>query len=276
MAYLLWSWWWAATLSAAAMTFWLLQTIRKPNLPPGPRGLPILGYFPFLGTHLHKTFTELAQVHGPIHKLWLGQKIYVVISSPLLAKQVRDNDVAFANCNPVIATTVLTYGANDIAFSPYGLEWKKLRKVFMRELLSNSRLDASYMLRKQEVGKALADVYWKKRGEALDFGQLVFMTISNTILSMLWGSTIHGKEGEKFFSRVRELSSEFVALQGAANVSDYIPGLARFDLQGIGRKSRRVLEVLDEIFCSTAIDQRRKKLVEKAEKETTKDFLQRA
>ncbi|CAI0413773.1 unnamed protein product [Linum tenue] len=97
----------------------------------------------------------------------------------------------------------------------------------MRELLSNSRLDASYMLRKQEVGKALADVYWKKRGEALDFGKLVFMTISNTILSMLWGSTIHGKEGEKFFSRVRELSSDFVALQGAANVSDYIPGLAR-------------------------------------------------
>ncbi|XP_031256081.1 premnaspirodiene oxygenase-like [Pistacia vera] len=102
---------------------WKVKKSRNINakLPPSPCGLPLVGYLPFLGTHLHRKFTELGEVYGPIYKLWLGNKLFVVVSSPSLAKEVvRDNDTVFANRDASIAARVITHDANDIGWCPYG------------------------------------------------------------------------------------------------------------------------------------------------------------
>ncbi|KAG8382237.1 hypothetical protein BUALT_Bualt05G0056000 [Buddleja alternifolia] len=76
---------------------WYTKAARTPPLPPGPRGLPILEYLPFLGNDLLKQFTELSHKYGPIYKLQLGNKLCVVISSLSLVKEVvRDKDAIFA------------------------------------------------------------------------------------------------------------------------------------------------------------------------------------
>ncbi|CAN1186060.1 Flavonoid 3'-monooxygenase [Linum perenne] len=275
-----WSWWSSddlklvvATALVVSCVLWLLKRANKTPLPPGPRGLPIVGYLPFLSTHLHKSCTELAEVYGPIYKLWLGYKMYVVIGSPSLVKQIRDQDETFTARDPSIAAKILTHGGNNNAFTSYGSNWKKLRKVFVRELVSNVRLGASYMLRKQEVERAVKDVY-QKRGKVLDFGQLVFMVITNTVLSMLWGSTVHGEEGEMLFSKIKNLADEFLVLLAAPNISDFIPALARFDFQGIEKKSRKVQLEFDRILDSI-ISERRKLISDLGgEFKDAKDFLQ--
>ncbi|KAB1669929.1 hypothetical protein ES319_1Z214000v1 [Gossypium barbadense] len=101
-------------------SFWKARKPMAP-LPPGPRGLPILGYLPFLGfDNLHLVFTELGGVYGPIYKFWLGNKLTVVISSPSLVKEVvRDHDIAFSEREPPIAAQIITFGSNDIAFDSY-------------------------------------------------------------------------------------------------------------------------------------------------------------
>ncbi|CAN0841945.1 Flavonoid 3'-monooxygenase [Linum grandiflorum] len=259
-------WWWDSLVVAAALVavLWFLR--KRPSdekLPPGPRGLPILGYLPFLGTELHKSFTELGGIYGPVYKLWLGSKMYVVIGSPSLAKTIRDQVVTFTDRDPQIAAKIISYGGSDVAFCSYGPDWRKLRKVFVHELVSSVRLEHSYLLRKKEVENVVNDVC-RKTGKALDFGQLVFMTVSNTVLSMLLG------EGrEMFFSEIRSLVDEFNASQSIPNISDFIPMLARFDLQGIERKTRRAQQSFDRII-SSVIDERRKVVSVKE----TKDFLQ--
>ncbi|KAK9984581.1 hypothetical protein SO802_034106 [Lithocarpus litseifolius] len=216
----MWSWWWIASndkdeLSRANLTalvsifavdvakwmgrvgFGSAKKSRKPPLPLGPRGLPLLGYLPFLGTNLHRKFEELAGVYGPIYKVWLGHKLCVVVSSPSLVKEVvRDQDTIFANRDPLIVAIVATYGGVDIAFSSYGPEWKKLRKIFMREILSNANLDSSYTLRREEVKKSIRNVY-DKIGTPIDLGVLVFVTGVNAVMNMVWGDLLQGEEGTK-------------------------------------------------------------------------------
>ncbi|MCD7454036.1 hypothetical protein HAX54_023303 [Datura stramonium] len=107
---------------------------EESRLPPGPCGLPIVGFLPFLRPNLHHQLTELSQQYGPIYKFWLGSKLCVVLNSPSLAKEVvRDQDSVFANRDPPIAGLVATYGGLDIGFSPYGSYWRDIRKLDVRD-----------------------------------------------------------------------------------------------------------------------------------------------
>ncbi|KAK9277218.1 hypothetical protein L1049_006757 [Liquidambar formosana] len=260
--------------------FWTSKNSKKASapMPPGPRGLPFFGYLPFLGTNLHWTFTELAGLYGPIYKLRLGKQLCVVMSSPSLVREVvRDQDIIFANRDSPIAALAVTYGGNDIAFSPYGPEWRKLRKVFVREMLGKASLDACYALRRQEIKKTIRDVYINKVGTPIIISELTLLTVINAVMSMVWGGTLQGEKGTNIRAEFRELVTELMVLLGKPNVSDIFPLLARFDIQGIEKRMKRISGYCDRIFNS-AIDQRmnldRAKEEGAAKNEQKKDFLQ--
>ncbi|XP_065858897.1 flavonoid 3',5'-hydroxylase 1-like [Euphorbia lathyris] len=263
------------TLTLTVLSIVLLWNIvkkSKDQLPPGPRGLPVLGYLPFLGTFLHKNFTQLAAKYGPIYKLWLGNKLYVVISSPYLAKQVlRDNDKIFANHEPTLAAKIISYGGNGIAFRLYDPEWMKMRKVFVREMLNNASINDLYRLRKQEMHKGIRHAY-NKAGEVVDFGELAFGITTNSAISMLCGGTLKGEKSTHFIAEFRKMAEELMILLGRTNVSDVFPILARLDLQGIEKQARRVHLQFDKIFNSM-IEQRLGEGKEE-KKEGKRDFLQ--
>ncbi|XP_073286535.1 labd-13Z-ene-9,15,16-triol synthase, chloroplastic-like [Primulina huaijiensis] len=255
--------------------FWISRTSKKEAhpIPPGPRGLPILGYLPFLQVNLHKQFTELAKKYGPIYKLWLGSKLCVVISSPCLINEVvRDQDTIFANRDPPVAAIVIT-GGLDIVWSPYGQYWRDMRKLFVREMLSNRNLEASYFHRKNEVEKVVKSLN-TKAGSSVEIGDLIFVTELNVVLSLLWGGTMDKKIIDRIGSEFREVMSKLVDLMGKPNVSDFFPVLAKFDVQGIEREAKSLLpcfhEILDSIICE------RMKTIKsgKSEDGRRKDFLQ--
>ena len=278
------SWWWDASnkpdeasqkISIALFSLvilWFIYLLYKQNkvtppIPPGPYGLPFTGYLPFLGSDLHRTFTELARTYGPIFKVRLGTKNCIVISSPSVLKEVvRDQDVTFANRDTTIVAITLLHGASDIAFSNYGHEWRKMRKIFASEMLSNSNLDSAYNLRRQQVRKMVADTY-EKAGGVVDIGELAFLTIMSSITSMVWGQTLKGDQGCAVKSEFRAVLREFMELLGAPNISDLFPLLARFDLQGIKRRAEKVSCQCDEILDS-AIN-----IHNSGEKSGQKDFL---
>ncbi|XP_030512714.1 flavonoid 3'-monooxygenase CYP75B137-like [Rhodamnia argentea] len=251
-------------------------------LPPGPRGLPFLGYLPFLGTNLHRKFAELAESYGPIFKLQLGSKLYVVVNSPSLAKEiVRDQDMTFANRDPNIAASIITYGARDIAFSSQGPYWRNLRKLFIRQIMSNASLDACYDLRKQEVRKGLSDLH-RKSGVPVDIGEWALLILINAIMAMLWGGTLTGEKGEAMGVEFRKVVTKLMGLLGTPNVSDFFPALAWLDLQGVERDMKRVHHWLDDFIQSVvdcATEGRTDEMFEqkKGESKTNeqkKDFLQ--
>ncbi|KAK2664786.1 hypothetical protein Ddye_003360 [Dipteronia dyeriana] len=270
-------------LVAISSVVWLLLNLKKwrktvaPPLPPGPRGLPIIGYLPFLGTHLHKTFTKLAEDYGPIYKLWLGNKLCVVVSSPSLIKElVRDQDTIVANRDPPIAALAFTHGGNDIAWCPYGPEWKKMRKLFVSRMMSNASLDACYTLRKQEVHNIIRDVY-NRSGNPIDIGELSTAASINVVQNMLWGCTLEGEKGTNLGVELRVLFGELMVLFGALNISDIFPVLSRFDMQGIAKRTKEISLHIEKII-DCAIERYKNMVTIRGRvlgnKDGKKDFLQ--
>ncbi|XP_058085380.1 flavonoid 3'-monooxygenase CYP75B137-like [Magnolia sinica] len=291
----IWSWWWEGTnqqdefarstltisLAVLAIAWYVWPIVKSKSsasgLPPGPRGLPLVGNLPFLDPELHVYFAKLARVHGPIFKLWLGNKLGIVISSPALAKEVlKDHDTTFANRDVPAAARVIAYGGSDIVWTPYGPEWRMLRKVCVREMLSGASLDAVYALRRREVRATVSHMY-KNSGVPINVGEQMFLTVMNVITSMLWGGTLKGEERTSLGAEFRQIVNEITELLGKPNVSDFFSGLARFDLQGMERQMKGPLARFDRIF-ELIIDQRLKIDREEAEGKSSekgsRDFLQ--
>ncbi|KAL4339817.1 hypothetical protein GQ457_08G026840 [Hibiscus cannabinus] len=249
------------TVLIAVLAIYLLLLFSKKlssakvKLPPGPYGVPLVGYLPFLGRNIHRTFMELANIYGPIYKLSIGQKLFVLISSPALAKEVlRDQDITFANRNPTIAALAFSFGGKDIAFTPYGPDWRMLRRIFIQEMQSKGNLDAFYPLRRNEVKKSVRDVYGSS-GTPVDVGLLAFASVINMITSMFWGGTLQADNGAAINAQFRDAVSGLLVIWGKPNISDFIPFLARFDIQGVERDMKRASRWIEQIF-DVVIDQR--------------------
>ncbi|GLT40314.1 hypothetical protein SLA2020_144580 [Shorea laevis] len=248
------SWWWAGFAVVLALYYaWLMtkkSTIRKLPLPPGLPGLPLLGNLPFLQPDLNHYLTKLSNSYGPIMKLQLGRKICIIISSASLAKIIlKDNDAIFANHEVLATSKTLFYGGIDIIFSPNGPQWRKMRKIFVHQLMSNANLDACYALRQQGVREMVKDVHGKA-GSPIDISEQMFIMVLNVTMSMVWGAPLHGEERNSIGPEFRRLVKEVVELTSTTNISDLFPVLAPFDLQGIESKTKKILLWLDQMFES--------------------------
>ncbi|XVF51658.1 hypothetical protein PTKIN_Ptkin04bG0202100 [Pterospermum kingtungense] len=208
----------------------------KPPSPPGPRGLPLVGNFPFLDPELHSYFAELARAYGPVVKLQLGCKVGILVASPSTAKEVlKDQDLTFANRDVTVASVLVT-GGRDIAWNPYGPEWRMLRKVCVLKMLSNATLDKVYMLRRREVQQTVGYIN-SKSGSPVNVGEQIFLTILNVITNMLWGGSVVGDARATLAAEFRHAISEVTEILGLPNISNFFPVLSRLDLQGIAKRT---------------------------------------
>ncbi|XP_061988193.1 flavonoid 3'-monooxygenase CYP75B137-like [Rosa rugosa] len=252
------SWGVFLTLSAIfAAFFYAWSCMREskssrmsPPLPPGPRGLPLVGNLLSLDPELHSYFAGLAKTYGPIFKLRLGTRLCVVIASPSIAREVlKDHDATFANRGVnVAAGDVALYGGADIVFAPYGPEWRMMRKVCALKMLSNTALDSVQELRHKQVRKAVG-YFYSRVGSPVDVGEQLFVAILNLTTNMLWGGTMEEEGvGAGVLAEFREAMRDIAELSGKPNISELYPGLARFDLQGIAKQMKDVELRFDRIF----------------------------
>ncbi|KAG6428739.1 hypothetical protein SASPL_112996 [Salvia splendens] len=240
--------------------------------PPGPRGIPILGYLPFMSSrNMLQQLADLSQQYGPIYKLRLGSKLAVVITSPSLLKQVvRDQDHIFSHRDATAAALAYSRGARDVVFSPPDSSWRAMRKVLVRETQSTAGLDASRDLRRDHIRKAVRSVY-DNVGRPFAFGKLVFQTEVSLLMSLMWGGV--DQETERLGTEFRAINSEISHLLGKPNVSDLFPVLSRLDLQGVERQMGKVVDSLDKIL-EEFISQHEKLSGSMLKNEGRKDFLQ--
>nr|XP_043638984.1 flavonoid 3'-monooxygenase CYP75B137-like [Erigeron canadensis] len=272
----------AAILTILLWIFIIISNNKKKAapLPPGPRCLPLVGNLLSLDPELHSYFATLAKTYGPISRLWLGKKLGVIISSPDLAREVlKLKDTTFANRDVPVAGVEATYGGNDIVWSPYGDQWRMLRKVCVREMLSSQTLDSVYALRRKEVRNTISYLYHNNNnnnGVAVNVGEQMFLTVLNVITGMMWGGGTEVENRERVGAEFKQVVNEMTEYLGMPNLSDFYPLLAPFDLQGVKKKMKVLAKRLDGIF-ETMIHQRHHHQTTTSEGDdnnNNKDFLQ--
>ncbi|CAL5432800.1 unnamed protein product [Camellia sinensis] len=123
-------------------------------------------------------------------------------------------------------------------------------------MLSNATLDSVYGLRRRELRRTI-QYFYSRVGSRVNVGEQMFLTVMNVITNMLWGGTVKGEERGKMGAEFRQVVAEMTELLGKPNLSDFFPGLARFDLQGVQKQMKGLAKRFDRIF-ENIIDQRLK------------------
>ncbi|XP_019182603.1 PREDICTED: cytochrome P450 CYP736A12-like [Ipomoea nil] len=261
---MVWIW---TTVAVAIAVYLLLRELLniKKKLPPGPKGIPILGHLHLLGKTPHQDLHKLAKKHGPIMYMRWGFVPAIIVSSPEIAEvALKTCDHVFADRPYHEASMYIAYGQRNFIFSKYGSYWRNVRKMCTLQLLSSHKINSMQSMRMREVSLLIGSL---KRaaahgGAAVDLSAMVSSLSADMSFLMVVGKKY--LSSEEIVAVVREV----VHLAAMPNLGDYIPYLGILDFQGLTRRMKAVAKVFDG-FLEKIIEEH---VQSKAQKET-KDFV---
>ncbi|CAN1151406.1 Desmethyl-deoxy-podophyllotoxin synthase [Linum perenne] len=207
---------------------------NAPQLPPGPRKLPIIGNLhQLMGKSLpHHRLAELATQYGPLMYLKLGETRNVVVSSPEVAREfLKTHDLNFATRPYLPSAAIIFYNARDIAFGAYGDYWRHGHRVRLLR-----------PVREEEISRLVKSIQRQSQ---------VPINLSRLLISL--GNTITSRAA---FGKVRKLEEAFlpvlnkiVKVLGGLSIGDIFPSnrLLRI-VSGTERQVMKLHREADEIL----------------------------
>ncbi|TYJ19660.1 hypothetical protein E1A91_A09G206700v1 [Gossypium mustelinum] len=188
------------------------------KLPPGPQRMPIIGNLIDLGDKPHRSFTKLAQIHGPVMSLKLGSLITVVVSSETMAKEIlQKQDIVFSNLTMIDAIRACQHHEVWLTWIPVSPLWRTLRKVCNTRIFASMKVDTTQYLRRNKIQELIANVGEScPKGEAINIGQAAFDTTINLL-------------AQEF----RKIVCDIMVEAGKPNLADYFPLLKKIGPKGV-------------------------------------------
>ncbi|KAJ9185154.1 hypothetical protein P3X46_004815 [Hevea brasiliensis] len=232
------------------------------RLPPGPVKLPIIGNLLNLaGAQPHHALAELAREYGPLMHLQLGEISAVVVSNPRMAQEVmKTHDLIFAQRPELLASKIVTYGGQDIAFSPLGEYWKQMKRISLTELLGPKRVASFSSIREVEVSK-LIDYVQMSAGKVINFSEKIFQLTNDITCKAAFGDECKDQEA------VIALTKEATTLAGGFGIADVYPSIEFLHvISGVKGKLEKLRDELGRVF-GNIIDEHKKKLMNKSSSE---------
>nr|AUV64095.1 flavonoid 3'5'hydroxylase [Euphorbia pulcherrima] len=224
-------------------------------LPPGPKGWPLVGVLPLLGSMPHVKLAELAKKYGPVMFLKMGTSIMVVASTPAAAKAfLKTLDLNFSNRPPNAGATLLAHNAQDLAFAEYGPRWKLLRKLSNLHMLGGKAIEDWAHVRACELGhmlRAMCDA--SDRNEPIVVADMLSYGVANMIGQVILSRRVFAMKGSES-NEFKDMVVELMTSAGYFNVGDFIPAIGWMDLQGI-EKGMKGLHKKFDVLLTKMIDE---------------------
>ncbi|KAE8691007.1 Flavonoid 3',5'-hydroxylase [Hibiscus syriacus] len=241
----------AAVFLFFATRYLIRLLLGKTNraLPPGPKGCPVVGALPLLGSMPHVTLAKLAKKYGPVMYLKMGTCNMVVASSPDAARAfLKTLDLNFSNRPANAGATHLAYDSQDMVFAEYGPRWKLLRKLSNLHMLGGKALEDWSQIRTVELDHMVRAMYESsKKGEVVVVPEMLTYAMANMIGQVILSRRVFETKGSES-NEFKDMVVELMTSAGIFNIGDFIPSIAWMDLQGIEGKMKKLHKKWDVLL----------------------------
>lgn len=229
--------------------------IVKFKLPPGPKPWPIIGNIPQMLSNkpvfrwIHNLMKEM---NTEIACIRLGNVHVIPVTCPTIAcEYLRKHDAEFASRPIDMATNIISSGYVTIAIVPFGEQWKKMRRIFVNDLFSPLRHQWLQEKRNEEANNITSYVYNKcnNDGGLVNVRDVTQHYCCNVTRKLIFNTRYFGKgreDGGPGLEEAEHVNVIFTLLKHvyAFSVSDYIPCLRAFDLDGHKNKVKNAMKIM--------------------------------
>ncbi|KAJ4842715.1 hypothetical protein Tsubulata_040361 [Turnera subulata] len=235
-------------------------------LPPGPAAWPLLGNLPEL-LRYKPTFRW---VHGFMREMnteiacfRVRNTHFIPVLSPEIAREIyKKQDAIFASRPLTLWTQESTGGYKTVVLTPHGDQWRKMKKMWISEVVSPARLKWLHDKRAEEGDNLVFYVQNQyKANKIVDLRLVTRHYSTNVVRKMLFGRRYFGKgmpDGGPGPEEEEHVESVFITMKYVYSfcISDYFPFLARLDLDGQQKLVKHVNNDLIGKYHNPIIDER--------------------
>ncbi|XP_066292909.1 cytochrome P450 2U1-like [Branchiostoma lanceolatum] len=218
------SWSLLGVLVAAVWCLLAVYTMQRPqNLPPGPWGWPLLGVT-FAKTE-RLVVTDWIPKYGDIISYYRGPYLVVSLGSYDVIREafVKNADTFSSRPRPMFYPILGTNKTKGVISEPYGPTWKEHRKFTLMSLRDFGVGKRSLEGKILEETRALADEISKKGNQSFCISNMMQVTVSNVICSIVFGSR-YEYDDPKFMKLIEAIDRFFSTPRSALlRIPTFIP-----------------------------------------------------
>lgn len=196
-------------------------------------------------------------------QLKLGSIPVIIVASAEMAEQfLKKHDKVFGTRPQTAAGKYTGRNFSSFLWAPTGPHWRQWRKICQSELFSSKSLDSYEYVRAEEMQALISSLYasvGKPTVVAENLSCYTFSLISRVVL---------GNDSRYYKSAIQledfqEMLREFMKLNGAFNIGDWIPWLEFLDLQGYVRRMKALVSKFDQFFDNVFDEHKANRIAEK-------------
>ncbi|XP_046656380.1 methyl farnesoate epoxidase-like [Daphnia pulicaria] len=241
----------------------IIKAVKRPhNFPPGPRGLPLVGYLPFLSSwdpqYPHRALQKMSKVYGPVTGFYLGPSTMISVCSHEAVKEVMLNENLNGRPHSSI-TLARNFGENLGIMFIMGQFWQEQRRFTMRHLrdlgFGKTSIEDQMM---GEVGDLIKDIENKSqldKDRVVDLKGIFQVSVVNILWAIIAGERFR-RDDPKFQELLTANEQVFRAgdpVRGNIPVPAFILKHSRLVREFIGVKSE-MTEPIKKFIQSTIDD----------------------
>ncbi|GJD03177.1 cytochrome P450 [Colletotrichum higginsianum] len=208
---------------------------RRPPLPPGPKGLPIIGNvndLPKPGEFEAQHWLKHKELYGPISSITTMGQTLVIVNDARLATELLDGRSAKHSSRPMQVMTGEMVGYKDLLGGlPYGEQFRAQRKDVSRVLGTKAAAAKYNTLQEAEVGHFLLHLL----DDSDNLVEYIRREAGSLILKITYGYTAEAFKKDPLLEMVGEMADNLIngAVPGAFLVDsfpflrylpDWVPG----------------------------------------------------